>query len=83
MGELQVHVRIGGPLRDALGQRRAVTLPEGATVADLLAELGRAAGVQPGVLERVAVARGGAIVSPAQPLAAGDELSVVAPVAGG
>ena len=80
---MQVQVRIGGVLRERLGQRRAMTLDEGATVADLLHALAREAGVPPETLERVAVARAGAIVPATQPLAAGDELSVVAPVAGG
>jgi sulfur carrier protein ThiS len=80
---MQVQVRIGGVLRERLGQRRAMTLAEGATVADLLRALARDAGVEPEALERVAVARAGTIVPATQPLAAGDELSVVAPVAGG
>jgi sulfur carrier protein ThiS len=80
---MQVQVRIGGGLRERLGQRCAVTLEQGATVADLLHALARQAGVPPETLERVAVARAGTIVPATQPLAAGDELSVVAPVAGG
>ena len=80
---MQVQVRIGGVLRDSLGQRRAVTLEPGATVADLLHALAREAGVPAETLARVAVARAGAIVPATQELAAGDELSVVAPVAGG
>jgi sulfur carrier protein ThiS len=80
---MQVQVRIGGPLRSTLGQRRSVTLESGATVADLLRTLAREAGLPPEHLERVAVARAGAIVPATQLLAAGDELSVVAPVAGG
>jgi molybdopterin converting factor small subunit len=80
---VQVQVRIGGVLRERLGQRRTVALKDGATVADLLRALAGEAGVPAETLERVAVARAGTIVPATQPLAAGDELSVVAPVAGG
>src|SRR5690348_4277691 len=74
LATVQVQVRIGGALRERLGQRRVVTLAAGATVADLLAALAAEAGVAPETLARVAVARGGAIVPPTQQLVAGDEL---------
>jgi molybdopterin converting factor small subunit len=80
---ISVAVRVGGPLRDVLGQRHVIVLPTGATVQDLLAELARSAGAPAETVERVAVARSGAMVPRGERLADGDEVAVVAPVAGG
>ncbi|MCZ7587434.1 MAG: MoaD/ThiS family protein [Gaiella sp.] len=80
---MHVTVRLSGPLAARLGNRIAVELEPGACVADLLAVLtldgeadGRAADV-------VAVVAGGTIVSREHALAAGDEIDVLVPVAGG
>jgi sulfur carrier protein ThiS len=80
---VQVSIRATGPLRDALGPRRALTLPDGATVADALAVLGSEAAVPAGLLDRAAVSIGGAIVDRGRALADGDEVALVVPAAGG
>jgi sulfur carrier protein ThiS len=78
---MRVSVRLNGSMAALLGPRRELELAEGARVADLLAALAREAGVAgaPGL----AVAVGGAIVDAAHPLAEGDRVAVLAPVAGG
>jgi sulfur carrier protein ThiS len=85
MSEAPVHVvvRAGGTLRDALGPRRALALPAGSRVDDLLDALDREANLPDGALRRVAVSVQGAIVAHSHPLADGDEVTLVAPVAGG
>jgi xylitol oxidase len=80
---LQVAVRAGGTLRDAIGARRTVRLASGATVADLLADLAGHPGLAAGALDRVAVSVGGAIVPHGHRLTDGDEVALVPPVAGG
>ena len=80
---MRVAVRTGGPLREALGARRAVELGDGATVDALLAALAVTPGVPAGGLERVAVSVSGAIVDRAHVLRDGDEVALVTPVAGG
>jgi len=80
---VRVAVRTGGPLREALGARRAVELPDGATVGTLLAALAGEPGLPAGALDRVAVSVTGAIVDRERVLADGDEVALVSPVAGG
>jgi molybdopterin converting factor small subunit len=80
---VRVGVRAGGPLREALGARRSVELPEGADVGTLLAALAQTPGLPAGALDRVAVSVAGAIVDRARTLAEGDEVALVTPVAGG
>lgn len=64
-----------------LGPRRELELSDGALVSDLLAALAGEAGVTgaPGL----AVSIGGAIVDATRPLAEGDQVAVLSPVAGG
>lgn len=78
---MRVSVRLNGPMASLLGPRRELDLAEGARVGDLLAALAAQAGVEgvPGL----AVAIDGAIVDATRPLAEGDRVAVLAPVAGG
>lgn len=72
---------MNGELAARLGARREVTMPAGASVSDLLERLAAEAGlVGPAGL---AVAVAGSVVSPDRPLAEGEELAVLTPVAGG
>ena len=78
---MRVSVRLNGPMASLLGPRRELELADGARVSDLLGTLAELAGVAgvPGL----AVSIDGAIVDGARPLAEGDQVAVLAPVAGG
>jgi sulfur carrier protein ThiS len=78
---MRVSVRLNGPMAALLGPRRELELSDGALVSDLLATLAGEAGVAgaPGL----AVSIGGAIVDATRPLAEGDQVAVLSPVAGG
>lgn len=84
MTSLTVPVRAGGGLAHDLGAARlAVTLPEDATVADLLADLRRQ---HPRAAQRLALAIpviAGQAVAADAPLAAGQEVALLMPVSGG
>ena len=83
VADLRVTVRLSGPLAERLGPRRRVELPQGARVRDLVDALGREAGLEDGAAASLAVVRQGTIVPHGHALADGDELDVLAPVAGG
>jgi sulfur carrier protein ThiS len=83
MAAMSVAVRLSGPLAARLGPRRRVELAAGATAADLVAELGRQAGLEPGELRGLAVVAGGAFLAREHMLADGLEVHVLVPVAGG
>ena len=79
---MNVKVLVFASYAEALGRGELdVELPAGATVADCIAEIRRAtgAGVPPAPL--VAVNR--VYARPEQPLAEGDEVAIIPPVAGG
>jgi molybdopterin synthase catalytic subunit/molybdopterin synthase sulfur carrier subunit len=80
---LQVAIRTTGALRDVLGPRRALALPDDATVADLLAFLGALDPAAAEALGRTVVSIGGATVDRGRALADGDEVALILPVAGG
>ena len=80
---VHVAVRTSGALRERLGPRRALTLADGATVADLLAELGAGDAVADDALRRAVVSVAGTTVDRSRPLADGDEVALILPVAGG
>jgi molybdopterin converting factor small subunit len=84
MNTVTVPVRLGGGLAHDLGAARlAVTLAEGATIADLRRHLRRQ---YPRAAERLALAIpviAGQLVAPEAPLAAGQEVALVMPVSGG
>lgn len=79
----QVTARISATLAAGGPTRRALQVPEGGTVADAIAALEADLGMAPGSLGSAAVSTGGAIVGHDRPLAGGEELAVVVPVAGG
>ena len=78
---MRVSVRLNGPMAALLGPRRELELADDALVGDLLRALADQAGVAgtPGL----AVSIDGAIVDATRPLAEGDQVAVLAPVAGG
>jgi molybdopterin synthase catalytic subunit len=79
---VNVKVLVFASYAEALGKGElALSLPAGATVADCVSEVRRAvgAGVPPAPL--VAVNR--VYARPEQPLAEGDEVAIIPPVAGG
>ncbi len=78
---MRVSVRLNGPMASLLGPRRELELADDARVSDLLRSLADQAGVAgtPGL----AVSIGGTIVDATRPLAEGDQVAVLAPVAGG
>lgn len=80
---VHVAIRTTGALRDVLGPRRALSLPDGATVADLLAFLGALDAAAADALGRAVVSIAGATVDRCHTLADGDEVALILPVAGG
>jgi molybdopterin converting factor small subunit len=77
---LTVDVRLGARLGPG---RRSVSLPAGATVADLIALLAPDLGRSPEELGGAAVALRGEVVGRGHPLHDGDSLALILPVAGG
>lgn len=75
-----IDVRLGARLGPG---RRSVTLPAGATIADLLAALADDLGRTPEELGGVAVALGGEVVGRERVLHDGEVLALILPVAGG
>jgi sulfur carrier protein ThiS len=75
-----VDVRLGARLGPG---RRSMRLPDGATVADLLAALAPDLGRSPDELAGVAVAVEGEVVGRERMLRDGDALALILPVAGG
>lgn len=80
---MTVTVRLSGTLAERLGSRRAIDLAPGATVDDVVAELGRLADFDPAALRGLAVVAGGSFLRRDRPVADGEELDVLVPVAGG
>lgn len=80
---MTVTVRLSGTLAERLGSRRAVDLAPGATVDDVVAELGRLADFDPAALRGLAVVAEGSFLRRDRPVADGEELDVLVPVAGG
>jgi sulfur carrier protein ThiS len=78
--DLTVSVRLGARLGPG---HRTVQLAGGATVADLLAALSPDLGIDARQLDSVAVAIGGEVVGRDRPLADGEAVALVLPVAGG
>jgi sulfur carrier protein ThiS len=78
-----VTLRLSGVLAERLGSRRALHLDAGATVADVVAEVGTLAGLEQGALGGLAVVAGGSFLRRDRPVADGEELDVLVPVAGG
>jgi molybdopterin converting factor small subunit len=83
MAGIRITVRLSGRLAERLGPRRTLDLAPGATAADLVAALGREADLGGDSVRGLAVVAGGAFVARDHPLADGDQLDVLVPVAGG
>ena len=78
---VQVRVLAFGMLRDAMGEQAAVEMPDGATVADLLAHV---AGRHPRInLTGIAVGVNSEYAQGSQRLQEGDEVGLLPPVSGG
>jgi molybdopterin converting factor small subunit len=78
-----VTVRLSGTLAGRLGSRRALDLAPGATIDDVVAELARLSDFEPAALRGLAVVSEGSFLRRNRPVADGEELDVVVPVAGG
>ena len=76
-------VRLSGTLAERLGSRRAIDLEPGATVGDVVAEVGRLADLDASALGGLAVVSDGTFVRRDRRVADGEELDVLVPVAGG
>ena len=83
MAGMTVTVRLSGALAQRLGSRRAIDLASGATVDDVVAEVGRLADFEPDALRGLAVVSEGSFLRRDRPVADGEELDVLVPVAGG
>ena len=83
MAGMTVTVRLSGTLAQRLGNRREIEVASGATVDDVVAELGRLADFDPAALRGLAVVSEGSYVPRDRPVADGEELDVLVPVAGG
>jgi len=80
---MTVTVRLSGVLAQRLGSRRAIELAGAPTVEDVVAEVGRLAALDPDALRSLAVVAGGSFLRRDRPVADGEELDVLVPVAGG
>ncbi len=81
---MELEVRLFAGLREALGRDKvSVRLPEGARVADLVAQLAREHAPLAPHVGRFAVAVNLAVASREQGLRAGDEVALLPPVGGG
>jgi molybdopterin converting factor small subunit len=83
MAAMTVTVRLSGTLAERLGSRRSIDLGPDATVADVVAELGRLSDFDPAALRGLAIVSGGSFLRRDRPVADGEELDVLVPVAGG
>lgn len=82
--EIRVQVQGFASAGDALGrERRVVTLPAGSTVADLKARLTRDFPDLEPLWPRLAVAVGGDLAGPGDPVPDGAEVALLPPVSGG
>lgn len=81
---MDVEVQLFASLREAAcGERARVTLPEGATVADLLRAVREARPTLGERLGGVRVARNRAFARSDDQIAPGDEIALIPPVGGG
>ena len=83
MAAMTVTVRLSGTLAERLGSRRSIDLRPGATVDDVVAELGRLADYDPAALRGLAVVSDGSFLRRDRPVAGGVELDVLVPAEGG
>lgn len=81
---MQITIRCYGPAREIAGaETMSLQLSDAATVADALARLAERGERLAGLLRQCAIAVGDEIVPRSHPLAAGDEVALLPPVAGG
>jgi sulfur carrier protein ThiS len=80
---MTVTVRLSGVLAQRLGSRRTIELAGAPTVADVVSEVGRMAALDPEALGGLAVVADGSFLPRDHPVAEGEELDVLVPVAGG
>jgi len=81
---MQVTVKLFGPLREATGAKElAVRLPDGATLADLAALLGREHPAFAAMAPKLRAALNHEVAELEAPLGDGDEVAFLPPVAGG
>jgi len=81
---MQCQVRLNGALARAAGQARlAVTVPDGATVAELIAEVRRRYPAHAQALAVAVAVQGGRHVAGDARLVPGQEVALLLPVAGG
>ena len=80
---MTVTVRLSGVLAQRLGSRRQIELTGTPTVEDVVAEVGRLAALDADALRGLAVVAGGSFLRRDRPVADGEELDVLVPVAGG
>ena len=80
---MQVTIRLSGVLAQRLGSRRAIELGDAPTVDDVVIEVGRLAALDPAALGGLAVVSAGSFLRRDRPVADGEELDVLVPVAGG
>lgn len=81
---MQIQTRLSGELAQQVGMARlSVTLPDGATVADLLDWLRQQYPTTTARLETAVPIIAGRHVSPTEPLADGQEVALLLPIAGG
>jgi molybdopterin converting factor small subunit len=80
---MTVTVRLSGVLAQRLGSRRAIELGAAPTVRDVVAEIGRLAELDADALGGLAVVADGSFLRRDRPVADGEELDVLVPVAGG
>jgi molybdopterin converting factor small subunit len=83
MPGMTVTVRLSGVLAERLGSRRSIELVGAPTVEDVVAEVGRLAALDAGALGGLAVVADGSFLRRDRPVADGEELDVLVPVAGG
>src|SRR5690349_6014663 len=83
MPGMTVTVRLSGVLAQRLGSRRPIELTGAPTVEDVVAEVGRLAALDADALRGLAVVADGSFLRRDRPVADGEELDVLVPVAGG
>lgn len=81
---MQIQIRVSGALGERLSRSRFATrMPDGATVADLVAGLRTELGDDAALLDSAVAVVAGRHAPPDQTLQDGDEVALLLPIAGG